>query len=117
MKIVLSILILLISPQLLPQPDTTFTELRGIDDSSAVTHLFYRKHSYWNYMGYFVKHNDVYHFNVSTQSDTLFLKDFYKFTPVSLGGISTKDFEFWNDDPSRLIVCGEYTEIDPSAYI
>lgn len=60
----IAVFILIHSASLPSQVDTTFSGLRGIDDSLGVTHLFYRKHSIVNLPQYYSSRNDVYHLNL-----------------------------------------------------
>jgi hypothetical protein len=111
-----AVFILILSTSLSSQVDTTFSELRGIDDSTGATHLFYRKYSYQSFSPYWIRHNDIYHFDLATQSDTLMFRDYFDNTPTSFGGITTDDFEFLNYLPGHFISCGAAIEVDPSAY-
>lgn len=116
MKRLILVFVLVLSTALPSQVDTTFSELRGMDDSSGSTHLFYRKYSYQDLNGYWKKHNDVYHFDLAAQSDTLMFEDHFYNTSISFGGQTTNDFEFWNNDPSKYIAGGSYAIVDPDAY-
>lgn len=117
MKPLISTLVVLLTIPLSAQPDTTFSELRGMDDAAGVTHLFYRKYSFDSFPPYWIKHNDVYHLNLVTQSDTLIFEDYYYYTYVILGGPTVNDFEFWDNDPGKYIYGGAYAEVDPEAQI
>ena len=117
MKRLMLVFVLVLSTALPSQVDTTFSELRGIDDSSGVTHLFYRKHTYLDSYPYSIEHNDFYHLNLDTQSDTLKFKDYFYNTYINFGGPTTNDFEFWDNDPHKYIFCGAYIEIEPVPYI
>ena len=117
MRCLIVIFILILSTLLPAQVDTTFSELRGMDDSSGTTHLFYRKYSYQSLSPYWIRHNDVYHFDLSTGSDTLIIEDYYSNILYNDRGPSIDDFEFWNNDPARYIYCGAYISGDAGAYI
>ncbi|HEX9973769.1 MAG TPA: T9SS type A sorting domain-containing protein [bacterium] len=88
----------------------TFSELRGIEDSSGNTHLFYR--IYQVIPGIYGDgcSNSIYHFDLSNSIDTLFLNDWvepdYFPPPYHGGGNLVLDYEFWNNDPSQFIYCG-----------
>jgi hypothetical protein len=112
-----AVFILILLTSLSSQVDTTFSELRGIDDSSGATHLFYRKYSYQSFSPYWIRHNDIYHFDLATQSDTLMFRDYFDNTFTSFGGVAAKDFEFWQNDPAQFILCGEGIEVDPVAFV
>ena len=117
MRCLIVIFILILSTLLPAQVDTTFSELRGMDDSSGTTHLFYRKYSYQSLSPYWIRHNDVYHFDLSTGSDTLIIEDYYSNILYNDRGPSIDDFEFWNNDPAKYIYCGAYISGDAGAYI
>lgn len=117
MKTLIPTLILILTVSLFAQPDTTFSELRGMDDAAGATHLFYRKYSVHSSPPYWFLHNDVYHLNLATQSDSLIFEDYFNYSYVNPGGPTINDFEFWNNDPAKHITCGTYTEVDPGAYI
>lgn len=97
MKNILQFLLIFIS-NLSAQSYYTFSELKGIEDQSGNTHLFYRLES--SAIG--SSENSVYHLDLFNDSDTLFL--FSGSTMTEETGIS--DFEFWNNNPQEYIYCG-----------
>jgi hypothetical protein len=98
--------------------DTTFSELRGLDDSLGQTHLFYRKtYTISDSFGYLYS-NSIYHFDVANIIDTFFLADVFEDYPSSFSGISVEDYEFWDNDPAKFIYGGlRSTSIDNTPYI
>ncbi len=117
MKLAGFIFALLFSNLLFSQVDTTFSELRGIEDTQGNTHLFYRKHSLNQGFDYHVEYNDIYHLNLAAQIDTLFLRDYFIQNNFQWEAQSTNAYEFWDQNPATWISCGEYTIVDPDAYI
>ncbi len=84
-----------------------FSEMMGMEDSSGVTHLFYRLYSYEQGGVSYVSDNSLYHFIPSTQIDTFFIKDYSYFYPMMGGSSFTlKGYKFWNRNPSKYIYCG-----------
>ena len=100
------------------QVDTTFSELRGLDDSLGQTHLFYRKsYTISDSFGYLYS-NSIYHFDVANNIDTFFLADVFEEYPALFFGISVEDYEFWDNDPAKFIYGGlRSTSIDNTPYL
>lgn len=75
-----------------------FHELKGIEDSTGTTHLFYRLferiQSTCNENGntYFIQSisHDVHHFNTVIESDSVLFNDYYQ--PWCLSGMSDEEF-------------------------
>jgi len=107
MRKTIVILLLFCSPIYYPQMDKKFMELRGIEDSLSNTHLYYRM-SYYTQIGIgtYYYYQNIYHINLSNQSDVFFLSD-YRSGYSSGQGIMVSGFEFWNNDPTKYIYCGE----------
>ncbi len=99
--------------------DSTFTELRGFEDSLGNTHLFYRKYSLVGnrFSSFYTEHNDVYHLDLVTGQDTLFLQDYFHEGFDRTEAVKVLDYEFWQHDPGKYIYCGAYVSVDPTAYI
>ena len=94
----------------------TFSELKGMEDSSGSTHLFYRLYTFQkggSIIGDYYE-NSIHHFDLKNETDTLFL-----FDGGRIGDFTTSiiDFEFWNSDPSEFIYLGVGASVDPVAYI
>ncbi len=87
---------------------SVFTELKGVEDSLGNTHLFYRV--YTLLPGEFGdgSDNSIYHFDLSTNSDTAFITDHImpQIVPSWGGGISVEDYEFRPDDTAQYYYCG-----------
>jgi hypothetical protein len=87
---------------------SNFTELSGFEDSNGNTHLFYRICIRYSSGGF---SNDIYHFDIFNNSDSLYLDDYYfpAIFPEPYGWpsyISVDDLEFWNGNPADFIYCG-----------
>ncbi|MFZ0390314.1 MAG: FlgD immunoglobulin-like domain containing protein, partial [Calditrichia bacterium] len=95
------------------QNDTTFSELRGMEDISGCTHLFYKQAS----GNFSLFRNDVYHWDLQTGTDTLFLEEYNRYFPPYDYILSIEDYEFWYNDPARYIYAGASSVVDPTAYI
>jgi hypothetical protein len=119
MKKLLSIILLFLSSLSAQQFYYTFSELKGIEDSNSNTHLFPRLYSEWHSGQSYEYRNDIYHFDLQTNIDSLFLKDYSFYNTLYGGGIAITDYDFWNNDPSKYIFCYIGTEFDesPSAII
>jgi len=87
---------------------SNFSELIGIENANGNTHLFYRILTKYSSDGF---SNDIYHFDIFNNTDSLFLKDFYfpAILPEPYGWpsyTSVDDLEFWNGNPADIIYCG-----------
>lgn len=91
------------------------TELNGVDDLQANSHLFYR-HYRTNVTGYNWV-SDIKHFDLAANVNTLFIRDFFSDDFFGFRNHYTTDIEFFNYDPVQYIYSYTYSEIDPSAYI
>ena len=83
-----------------------FSELNGMEDQSSNTHLFYRIYSYFSNDPIFQWHNDIYHLDVYTGVDTLFITAFGIESPGYNFNKWVSDVDFWNDNPAEFIYCG-----------
>jgi len=92
----------------------TFSELKGMEDQSGNTHLFYRlfysdssEHSYET-------ENSIYHLDLSNNTDTLFLFDGGGWNQIiDIHFTTIEDYEFWDKDPAKYIYCGIESVVDP----
>ncbi len=97
----------------------TFSELKGMEDREGNTHLFYRKYfSQGNPTNYYTE-NSIYHLDIKSGADSLFLKDLsYYYLPNGFGDDQhIFDYEFWNNDPSKYIFSGGDCGIDCVGYV
>jgi hypothetical protein len=87
-----------------------FSELKGMEDQSGNTHLFYRINSatydsisYWTN-----RSNNIYHFDLLNQQDTLFLESYMRFDSIYYypEDFVIADLNFWQDNPSCYIYGG-----------
>jgi hypothetical protein len=113
MKRFVTILICLLFSSAYSQIDTTFTELRGMEDSVGNTHLFYRQ----QFEMWFYTSNAVYHWDLQNNVDTLMLSDFWNSDTLFFHILSVTDYQTWPGDPSRYLYCGYEVYVDPVAYI
>ncbi len=81
-----------------------FHDLRGMEDSTGATHLFYRLFEAFelenNECGYNWR-NDIYHFDTTTQSDSLLYEGYYQQLPCTQKEVyfkNTADIAFLNND-------------------
>jgi hypothetical protein len=83
-----------------------FSELRGMEDSTGVTHLFYRIHSEFAYpsnppdQSYT---NNIFHFIPGKDIDTMFLSDFSTIPPAGSSN-TVYDFTFWHNNPNLCLL-------------
>ncbi len=99
--------------QVFGQVDTTFSNLRGLDDAAGNTHLFYRKlvRSYY-------QKNSVYHLDLAAKIDTFFLYEGEDWSfEYDKRYTSVADYEFWDNNPGLYIYGGAMSSLDPQAYI
>ena len=95
----------------------TFSELKGMEDNSNNTHLFYRMYTIQKsgsiIFGDYIE-NSIHHFDLQNEKDTLFL-----FDGGRIGDFTTSivDIKFWNSNPSEFIYIGEEISVDPVAFI
>ena len=95
-----------------------FSELKGMEDNSGNTHLFYRIYSSsgtWPSPTTF--NNDIYHLDLESGLDTLFLYDGGYSDFLSGYSKDVSDYEFWNNDPSKYIYSGTEIGMEPYGYI
>jgi len=85
----------------------TFSELKGMEDQSGSTNLFYRLDHYWLGNGTFgpSEFHSIYRFEPNSNIDTLFL---YHGGWVGQDYTSIDDYDFWENDYSRYIYAGTY---------
>jgi hypothetical protein len=113
--IILFTLYLLLPNNSIAQSYPHISELSGLEDSSGSTHLFFRY--IYPYTGCWSK--SIYHFDVSSTADTLFISDsgYEIFPGWGCQGDYVNDYEFFNNDPSKFIYCGYNMWIDPVALL
>jgi hypothetical protein len=114
-KPLLFLIFLVISPGNLSAQEKYFHELRGMEDSTETTHLFYRMYeTYTNalncndivyeYSGY---RNDVSHLNTENLSDSVKFQDYFDSGCFGLNEQrSVEDFSFYDNDPEKWVVFG-----------
>lgn len=120
MRIIFLILLFLYLPSFLfAQTDTTYSDLRGMEDAQGNTHLFYRKNSVVSDSMYYNARHDIYHFDINNQSEMFFLPDFTEdWSPwIFFNSKGVSDFEFWNNNPNTYIYGGASAQICPNPYI
>jgi len=87
-----------------------FSELNGMEDQSRNTHLFYRINSAaYDSISYLTNtSNNIYHFDLFNQQDTLFLESYMRFDTIYYypEDFVIADLNFWQDNPSYYIYGG-----------
>jgi len=102
----------IISPQ--------FSELKGLEDQSGNTHLFYRIYTYYEYDPIYQWTNHIYHWDKFAGVDTLFLTASGYESPGYNFNNWVSDVDFWNNNPAEFIYSGGTTAgpfFEGSAYI
>ncbi|MBV6421145.1 MAG: hypothetical protein DAHOPDDO_02414 [Ignavibacteriaceae bacterium] len=94
-----------------------FSELKGIEDQLGNTHLFYRIYEKFSNQYVLSIDNSIYHFDLTTSSDSLFLEDYSHSDPVMSYFRTVNDYTFWDDDFSKYIFCGSMGSWEPGPYI
>ncbi len=95
-----------------------FHELKGMEDSSGVTHLFYRQYMASTFQcsegngGHLVdnRSNDIRHFKTDSKSDSLKFRDGWSEWCIDgyYDGMHTVSYTFFDNDPQKWIVQGGY---------
>ena len=94
-----------------------FSELKGMEDQQGNTHLFYRIYSSYSNDPFYDSNNDVYHFELETLIDTLFLRDYSHEDPVFSSFRRIGDYTFWNNDFTKYIYGGVHGSWEPFPFI
>ncbi len=94
-----------------------FSELKGMEDQSASTHLFYRIYSSINSTYFYENRNDIYHLDLLSGVDTLFLSHYGYSSPTGSSFLGVKDYEFWHNNSSLYIQCGFGGDFHPIPFI
>ena len=100
-----------------------FSELKGMEDQSGNTHLFYRMNtatydsiSYWTNTS-----NNIYHMDLLNQQDTLFLESYMRFDSIYYypEDFVIADLAFWQSNPIHYIYGGatQITILDEQTFI
>ena len=85
-----------------------FSELKGIVDHFGSTHLLYRIFSSKGNPLYNSASNSIYDLDITTMTDSVYLWDGYWCNMYMGSGINIYDYEFWDGDLKKYIICGEY---------
>ncbi len=117
-RYILNLLLIFISFSIYAQQKYyTFSELRGLEDNSGNTHLFYRLYNYeGNYIEYSYS-NNIYDLNLSNDSVKIFLYDAGGESLYISFAHPIKDYAFWNNDPSKYIFGGTIYGMESFAYL
>jgi hypothetical protein len=83
-----------------------FSELKGMEDQLGDTHLFYRIYEYFSNQYVISEKKNIFHLDLSSGSDTLFLSDSRLEAPTGNYFNWVSDLDFWNNNPSEFIYCG-----------
>lgn len=85
-----------------------FTELKGVVDHSGFPHLLYRIFSSEGNPLYNSASNSIYDLDISTMTDSVYLWDGYWCNVYMGSGRNIFDYEFWDGDLKKYIICGMY---------
>jgi hypothetical protein len=112
MKGLICVLVLALNYISFPQSYPHLFDLRGLEDSLGNTHLFYR-YGYPQFFNCWSK--SIYHYDLSTNVDTIFIHDFGYEVYQGWGceGNYIYDYEFFDNDPAKFIFGGYDLWIDP----
>ncbi len=107
MKYPLTFLLMLLCSSSISAQDRYFHDLKGLEDSTDVTQLFYRlseSPDEDNDSSNF-RYNNIFHFNTSTGSDSILLRSFfYEWTIIGIyTSEQTSDYDFYSNDPATWI--------------
>ena len=107
-----------ISPQTIISPQ--FSELKGMEDQNNNTHLFYRIYTSFENPPVYDWSNHIFHLDLYTGIDTMFISSSGHEDPAYNFNKWVGDVEYWNNNPSEFVYCGEITFgpfFEGSAYI
>lgn len=101
------LLFILLSPLTLNAQEKYFHELRGLEDSTGTTHLFYRIYEEYDLNGSCGTdwENNVYHLNTLSQQDSVLFEAFYKSSrclQFEDNAENTFDFYFLENDLNKI---------------
>jgi hypothetical protein len=88
-----------------------------MEDQQGNTHLFYRIYTSSSNDPFYNMTNNIYHFDLTNFSDSLFLEHYSHSDPVLSYFRTVKDYTFWNDDFTKYIFCGSMGSWEPGPYI
>ncbi len=119
MKNFLKIIVYLIfAAQAFPQSaDSTFSDLRGMEDYDGNTHLFYRFYTRSGNDTSYSTNNSIYQYDIVNNKDNLFLLCSSYDWIIMSGSIDVEDFNFWNNDPAKYIYTGVQCGMDCAGYV
>jgi hypothetical protein len=95
-----------------------FSELKGMEDYNGNTNLLYRINSITYNANDYSDDNSIHLLNLNGLSDSVFLSaGGYYYDQIGGGGRSVNDYKFWNNDPTKYIICGSMWGMDPVGFI
>ena len=96
-----------------------FSELKGMEDQSGNTHLLYRIYSHYSNDPFYYSNNDIYHFDLEINTDSLFLADFSYSNPDPFQSSFRiiNDYDFWLNDFTKYIYGGVQGTFEPLPFI
>ena len=120
-----AILLLLAFPALLMAQDNIreyYHDLRGMEDTAGVTHLFYRHYQekFPDSISYYNRNrDDIFRYDVTTGKETLFLEDYSFPGNIILPSQSliVRDYAFFFRNPDNFIYTSIVTSLDPTSMI
>jgi len=97
-----------------------FSELKGMEDQSGSTHLFYRIHTSIDNDPIYEWSNHIYHWNIFAEVDTLFITASGIESPGYNHNKWVGDVDYWDNNPDFFIYSGGQTFgpfFEGSAYV
>jgi len=95
----------------------TFSELKGMEDNQGNTNLFFRQYYFEGNSVNNAFDNSIYHWDLSTNIDTVFLYAGGYSNPITSSSQNIFDYEFWDKNPSKYIYLGIGCTMDCSGYV
>ena len=97
-------LIFVLSPLAVAQTPVRIHDLKSLTDSSGTDHLFYRIYAEYEGTEYFT--DNIYHLNVSTGVEELFLEHYYDTRFGYEDQNYVNEYRFFENDPQKFIYIG-----------
>jgi len=108
------LILLFLIPISLSAQEKYFHELKGMEDSTGTTHLFYRMfeeisndclESEFN-IEVINSYNNVFHFDSNTKVDSIMFQDYYEPSCISykINAKGVSDYDFYDNDPKKWII-------------
>jgi len=109
------LLIFVLSPLAVAQTPVRIHDLKSLTDSSGTDHLFYR--IYAEYEGTEYGTDNIYHYNIASGQEELFLEDFYDTRFGFPFSQAVTDYAFLENDPENYVYITSYCDNECSQTI